>query len=206
MFFNRKLNRQYHNVISTIKSEGEGWTFSSSVSLEDYEYNPSGVYYSVNSAMPDYRETSELEFDANGVVITYHPYQIASYGLVEFSNYILTQDDKYLMYAATQADHLATQALDNGGYIYYHLSDYTVSGTNVKLADIWPSAISQGAALSLLSKIYVQTGDIKYFDACSLLLEPFCTMLEDGGIRDYFNSHVFYEEYPNAEYPILRMF
>ena len=156
--------------------------------------------------MPDYRETSELEFDANGVVITYHPYQIASYGLVEFSNYILTQDDKYLMYAATQADHLATQALDNGGYIYYHLSDYTVSGTNVKLADIWPSAISQGAALSLLSKIYVQTGDIKYFDACSLLLEPFCTMVEDGGIRDYFNSHVFYEEYPNAEYPILRMF
>ncbi len=206
MFFNRKLNRQYHNVISTIKSEGEGWIFSSSVSLEDYEYNPSGVYYSVNSAMPDYRETSELEFDANGVVITYHPYQIASYGLVEFSNYILTQDDKYLMYAATQADHLATQALDNGGYIYYHLSDYTVSGTNVKLADIWPSAISQGAALSLLSKIYVQTGDIKYFDACSLLLEPFCTMVEDGGIRDYFNSHVFYEEYPNAEYPILRMF
>ena len=63
----------------------------------------------------------------------------------------------------------------------------------------WYSAMGQGQAISLLTRMYHITQDRIYLDAAIKALSLFNIDSSEGGIRTYFtNTFVWYEEYPTT--------
>ncbi|OWR55408.1 D-glucuronyl C5-epimerase B isoform X1 [Danaus plexippus] len=61
----------------------------------------------------------------------------------------------------------------------------------------WHSAMSQGHAISLLSRAYHRSGDSRYLRAARRALGPLDRPPDKGGVRALFmNRYVWYEEYP----------
>ena len=61
----------------------------------------------------------------------------------------------------------------------------------------WYSAMGQGQAISLLTRMYHKTKDNLYLDAAINALNLFSIDSSEGGIRTYFaNKFVWFEEYP----------
>ncbi|KAF0301960.1 D-glucuronyl C5-epimerase B [Amphibalanus amphitrite] len=67
------------------------------------------------------------------------------------------------------------------------------------LAPDWSSAMAQGQAMSLLTRVYRATGDRRYLDAARRATAPFNKDSADGGVRTMFqDKYVWYEEYPTV--------
>ncbi|XP_043190302.1 D-glucuronyl C5-epimerase B-like isoform X3 [Amphibalanus amphitrite] len=67
------------------------------------------------------------------------------------------------------------------------------------LAPDWSSAMAQGQAMSLLTRVYRATGDRRYLDAARRAAAPFNKDSADGGVRTMFqDKYVWYEEYPTV--------
>lgn len=61
----------------------------------------------------------------------------------------------------------------------------------------WYSAMAQGQAMSVLTRMYRWTRDAKYLMAASKALNVFLTNSSDAGVRTFFAKEiVWYEEYP----------
>lgn len=61
----------------------------------------------------------------------------------------------------------------------------------------WFSAMSQGHAISLLSRAYHRSGDVKYLQAAKKALYVLDVPAENGGVRAmWLDKYVWYEEYP----------
>lgn len=212
-FVNNKLNKQYHSLVKnatkTVNIHTQNpFNFTKKISLSVFDYNAEGFYYSCRSPLVSYKTDAKIKFDNEGVVKTflfgehmYHPVQIASFGNIQYSNFIHTNDKSFLEDAIKQAIYFVNASDNDDGFLFYSIDDYIVPGTKDKLKAPWPSAMAQGQALSLLSRIYKNTGEAKYLTACKKILIPITLPVDKGGVKGDFNGHVFYEEYPSKSYP-----
>lgn len=175
------------------------YKFPNSVATSINIYDPTNKYFT-------WREVYELSnhVDSSGVKLlyreeinddAYHPVHIAQYGLNQFGNYCETNDPKYLEIACTQADFFV-DSIDKDTGLWYYDFDFEVGGTNETLKSPWFSAMAQGQAISLLSRISHETKDPKYLDTCQLAMKPFYVTVADGGLMRDFFGHVYLEEYP----------
>ena len=105
--------------------------------------------------------------------------------------------------AKTSADYLlAAQEASTGGWPIRVTRTFAFSHLfALKSSDErgWYSAMSQGQAISLLCRVYAETGESAYWRAASDALAPFSVDVARGGVRAYFlNSSdlVWFEEYP----------
>ena len=130
------------------------------------------------------------KFDEEGIPLkyqagqyVYNPVHIAQYALLDRDNVMLVAD--WL---------LKTQDCDTGQWFYHF--DFPVGGTSVTLEAPWASAMAQGEGISVLTYAYDESGEEKYLDAAEFALEPLKVDVEEGGLKQDFFGHDFYEEYP----------
>lgn len=163
------------------------------------------------SALVSRDPSAYVHFDASGVPVVAYPFGThetpfvtAEWGLQNYSWWCRRQfadDDalprpgwraQALAEALRMADHLvATQSTD-GAWFY----SFPFQAGNLQLQPPWPSAISQGVAISLLARAYAVSGNPRYLRAAVRALRPFSRPYQAHGVRDVWDSHPWYEEYP----------
>jgi heparosan-N-sulfate-glucuronate 5-epimerase len=121
---------------------------------------------------------------------------LAQLGLGHFERYAATGADRHLAAARTAGDHLvSTQVREagvhSGGWL--HTFPYV---HRAPLRTPWLSAMAQGEAASLLTRLFVETGDERYAESAVLALRPMRVPVESGGVLGEMGGLPFLEEYP----------
>lgn len=123
-----------------------------------------------------------------------HPVTVCQVGLGWYENYLSSNQESDLSNAIFCADWL----LDNFSIIGdagYWAVPYDVPLFGLKKG--WASSLIQGQALSLLSRIYKSTGEIRYYDCCVKAFDYLIKQRSEGGLR--IDNRYLYEEYPTKE-------
>jgi len=68
----------------------------------------------------------------------------------------------------------------------------------LRLGAGWYSAMSQGQAMSVLTRAFWTTGDRRYLDAARRATAPFAVRSADGGVLASLYGSAWYEEYPTV--------
>ncbi|MCL1897197.1 MAG: D-glucuronyl C5-epimerase family protein [Micrococcales bacterium] len=222
-YFNSKLNKSHRAVLDQVTANQNKVIESQKQLAEELEalvnemnidppyefpsrpnstarpYNPRKMYLSATSENPisDNKDKDGValiyreEADGN----SYHPVAIARYGLGMFSNFIGTGDQVFFDEARIQADYFVRTIDPDTGLFYYDFDFYVHNHQLLKAP--WSSAMAQGLVLSLLARMYDQTGDQKYLETCKLAMKPLALPVANGGLQaQFFGGHPFYEEYP----------
>ncbi|KKR89138.1 MAG: D-glucuronyl C5-epimerase [Candidatus Wolfebacteria bacterium GW2011_GWA1_44_24] len=159
-----------------------------------------GPYYMTFRDKADYGGPK----DKDGVILfdyyfdigrQYNPLAVAQYGLGHYNLYLKTGDKKYLEIAKIQADWLVKnlEKNDKGLAVWkhkfrWHYKQYLSPG--------WYSAHSQGTGISLLGRIYKETGEQKYLEAARQAFISMNVDIKDGGVKFTDNDgNIWLEEY-----------
>jgi heparosan-N-sulfate-glucuronate 5-epimerase len=98
-------------------------------------------------------------------------------------------------YARAAADWFVDNQEENGGWSIK--ANRKLSNGALSLSVGWHSAMAQGQAISLLTRMYSTTNQIKYFDCAKKALKLFDIDSKDNGIKTKFlDKYVWFEEYP----------
>ena len=174
----------------------------SAATAETYERTGSYLDFATR---PKVTDRPDVSFDAAGVPrlarngrLVYNPVTISNHGLERFSLWATSGDEAELARAKSAADWLvANQRLPSGIWVYDY--DFTVGGMGVTLRAPWSSAMAQGVAISLLTRMYAETGDPAYLSAAEAGTAPLDVPVSRGGhVTGFWRnpSKPFYEEYP----------
>lgn len=158
------------------------------------EYSPDGPY-------PGLEGPYQWVIGADGIPIVYYgsalgwrhnPVTTAQYGLWRFGNWVRTHDQSQLLAAEKQADWLvANQDRASGKWFY----DFPLRGYG--LSPPWASAMAQGQAISLLTRVWRATNTPRYLQAAAAALRPFERPVSKGGVVSFLDGHPWYEEAPS---------
>ncbi|MDR1183185.1 MAG: D-glucuronyl C5-epimerase family protein, partial [Coriobacteriales bacterium] len=213
LFLNEKINLLSSTVIdgpspeSSVSIDRRGNTETIIYDFGDQQdislkepYSSDGIYFwSEHIFISRTEDASGVHLVANGATgdMVYNPAAIARYGLNQYSNYLKLQDPVYMDDARVQADYLV-DALDPETGVLLNEFDSTINTGSAYeiLRAPWVSADAQGLTCSLLARMYDQTGDEKYSEACKLAIQPFLRTVEDGGVTREFQGYTFFESYP----------
>ena len=164
----------------------------------DLPYNSATVYgYNLN--VP--RDAAGVRmYDLNGVLYN-HPVLQAQDGLMSLSDYRLTNEARYLNRAAVDAQRLIDRrVLSDGAWYYPYPFDFALHGyPSTVLRAPWFSAMAQGQALSLFTRLYQVTGAQKWRDAADATFTSFRNAPVQG-LPSVVNlgpsNYLWLEEYP----------
>ncbi|VUZ84800.1 hypothetical protein MELA_01174 [Candidatus Methylomirabilis lanthanidiphila] len=159
-----------------------------------------GDYYMPFHAKADYGGP----FDQAGVpLLNYHgsigcqynPIAIAQYGLGNFNRFKETGEAGRCSRALAAADWLVANLEPNrqGLWMWHHHFDWHYRTT---LKAPWYSGLAQGQGISLLVRVFAETGEARYREAARRAFEAFGREPADGGVsyRDE-RGRVWFEEY-----------
>lgn len=144
-------------------------------------------------------------FDANGILYyeyggmvssqgsQYNPAYIAWYGLICINQFFLSGNKQKLKIAENYAQWLVDNYDYNERAWVYPFDKY--EGTCL-LKSPWKSAMSQGLAISLLTRIGKICSRDDCFDLAEKAFKVFQLSIEDGGVQTEFNGSCYFEEYP----------
>lgn len=167
-----------------------------------HRYDPTGEYLNY-ADRSDIGHGTNTKLDKHGVVkvrhgsgYVYNPVTIAQYGLQEWSKYVRTDKPGHLHTAVVQAGWLvANQHRAAGTWTYSY--DFAVGGMDETMHAPWSSAMAQGQAMSLLTRIAsAYPKHPAYLAAARRAYRPLWKDVDDGGLADTFRGHTIYEEYP----------
>ena len=141
--------------------------------------------------------------DAEGVRMVYrfgrlwdHVSAQARYGLDNVNAYRATGDTAYLVRAEAQAQRLIDRHLDVGG-AWFHPYDWVWGA----MRPPWYSALGQGYALSLFTRLYELTGDAAYKTAADATFASYLVAgpAKTPWVSDVDSSgHLWLQEYPGG--------
>lgn len=159
-----------------------------------------GRYYLNFESKLDYPEKMDPQgvplWRTNDEPYFYHPIVIAQYALGIYEHLYRSKfnDENLKNKFLTQVDWFKNNfiEIDCGKiwYIYYDIPLY-------KIKKPWYSALSQGEAVSVLTRAYLITEDESLLKLCEDAINPFTLEVKDGGLINYFNNIPIYEEYPS---------
>ena len=129
-------------------------------------------------------------FDQNGVpLLNYHgkigkqynPIAIAQYGLGHYNLYKKNKSEQNLKIAVKQADWLVNNLETNsyGIKVWMHHFDWEY---REKLKAPWYSALAQGNGISLLVRIFNETGEKKYLQTAKEAFKSLTITVDKGGV------------------------
>lgn len=125
----------------------------------------------------------------------YNPLAVAQYGLGHYNLFLKTGNRSHLGIAKTQGDWLVENLEPNtkGLRVWkhkfrWHYKQYLAPG--------WYSAHSQGTGISLLGRLYKETGEKKYLEAAKSAFESLDVRMSAGGVK-FVDEHgnIWLEEY-----------
>lgn len=131
----------------------------------------------------------------------YHPIVICQYALGIFEHLYQSgfRNEKLKTDFFVQADWLVENAVNNGigkvWYVGYNIPEYG-------LFKPWYSALSQGEAVSVLTRAYMISKNEIYLRVAEDAIKPFNILVQEGGLLNHFNSLPIYEEYPSPIRPV----
>lgn len=174
-------------------------------------YDASGVYLDYLSRS-NIAGGSNVRLDSNGVItvkngstFVYNPTTIAQYGLQQYSYYVRDRTSAALHSAVVQAGWLVShQNSGTGAWTYSY--PFGVGGMNETLPAGWSSAMAQGQAMSLLTRVYRSyPTKTAYLAAAKKALAPLLIPVSAGGLAATFQGATYLEEYPTKSAPTLAL-
>lgn len=132
----------------------------------------------------------------------HNPAYICWWALLNLNQYVKTKNKKNLDAFLIQADWLEKNAKRWGkGMVWTY--DFDWNEGKAILRKPWISAMSQGLAMSVLTRAYKITHEKRYLETARSALPPFSIEVRKHGLMTKDGSLVFYEEYP--AYPLARV-
>lgn len=164
-------------------------------------YDPEGQYLDLAS-MPTIGASPRIRLDERGIPLVrygelwaHNPVTTAQKGLQEFSRWTLDGVHGRLAGAVKLAEWLCkTQDPESGLWTYDF--DFSLSGFGTTLMGPWHSALAQGQAMSLLSRVYRVTNQQSFLEAARIACLPLERDVSSGGLQADFFGHPYFEEYP----------
>jgi heparosan-N-sulfate-glucuronate 5-epimerase len=126
----------------------------------------------------------------------YNPCTVAEYGLENWERYLDDPRPAWRDRFLQQAGWLVAQA-DHGNWRYR----FDWPRPSVRLRSGWISGISQGKAVSLLLRVWQETGDEAFAGAARAGLEVFGEDIGRGGLAAAVDGGTWFEEYPDPDCP-----
>jgi hypothetical protein len=176
-----------------------------------YRYDPFGPWLDAGPRGPLTSEacvpTADnpcLGLDGHGIPIVnyggtigvqYNPFTIAGDGLQWYSSFLYSRQRTQLRDAVREANWLVAHQEPDGRWLYrFPDAEYLIQRP-------WPSAITQGAGISLLVRMWRHTRDHRYLKAAERALLPYSRPVASGGVLALWGKHWFYEEAPSPARP-----
>jgi heparosan-N-sulfate-glucuronate 5-epimerase len=120
---------------------------------------------------------------------------ICQWGLGCYERYLAGEGTEWLRSAVAAGDYLlGTQEQDGplaGGWAHRHAYPHTYS-----LSPPWLSGIAQGQAASLLVRLHLATGDLRYATGAKNAVRPLSVPIKRGGLLASLDGGMFPEEFP----------
>ncbi len=142
-----------------------------------------------------------MMFNINGELY-YHPVNMTQWMLYFLDSYKQTGIQNYLNRTELFADKMMELAIDYRGAKYFSY-DFDIFAHGYKDSPLnapWYSGMAQGLALSLFSRLYIETHNEKYLSFASLILNSFKNLrTADDELYTAFideNNYYWIEEYP----------
>lgn len=102
----------------------------------------------------------------------------------------------HLEHFLVAADWLTNNQDEHGGWSVP--VERSIADKRLILPAGWYSAMAQGHALSVLTRAYVVTNDMKYFQGAKRALQLFKIKASKGGVLNELFGHPWFEEYPTT--------
>lgn len=157
-------------------------------------------------SLPAVRDSSGIPMKVVAGRRYYSPAGLAEYGLKREEGYRRSADPAYLATASNVLDKLMAIGVrsEGGLFIPYHF-DLRMHGSRTEVMQApWYSAMAQGIALSLASRLYRDTGQAPYLAAADLLFGSFRHLGQGPGPWVTYvdaRGYLWLEEYPEADQP-----
>jgi hypothetical protein len=195
--------------------------FFASSALAEYFEKKSFKPYSASGVYPFWSETwvplgNRIEMDRAGIPYvsyregtTYNATTISLYGLLAYNRYLKKDSPESRAEFLKFAQWLVIHQNHECG-CWYHELDTTYVALDETLRHPWPSAMTQGLAISVLTRAYHLTQDKSFLNAANQALPLFKRPVEQGGVRRDFtvlpaspssDSLPYFEEYPTKPSP-----
>lgn len=119
----------------------------------------------------------------------YFPTAIFQYGLGAYDLYLDTKENRYLEKAVRCAEWAVEKQEENGAWnnFFFEFPEHPYC------------AMAQGEACSLLSRMYLATGEEKYKNAAKKAVDFMLLPLEDGGTTEYSDKDIILKEYTHLD-------
>lgn len=162
---------------------------------------PDGQYLNYATGRSDIGRGSNVTFDDAGVIMVrrgtgyvHNPVTISQYGLQQFSYWALRGDTAARHRAVLQANWLLRNQDTRTGLWAYDYP-FSVGAMSETLPAGWSSAMAQGQAVSLLSRIYSAFSTKGGYRTAAMRAKwPFRRSVENGGLTTTFQGMPHYEE------------
>lgn len=168
------------------------------------DYDPAGVYLDTAESAP-FASAWKTRVGKDGIVefryagkAVKHPARIAMYGLQQYSIWVRTKNRAARASAIRHAQWLVRHQDPVTGAWKYPFP-YRVGGTKVVLPKGWVSAMAQGQAISLLTRVHrMLPSNPTFLRSARRGLIPLRTHVKQGGTLATFHGRPFFEEYPTT--------
>lgn len=132
----------------------------------------------------------------------YHPVSMAMYGLYVYESYRITADPEHLRRAEANARALLDGATELGGALWFgYPFDHELHGdSSMTLEAPWYSGMAQGQVLSLLARLYDETGEESWRQAADGVLASYevNSPREAPWFAHAIDGRLWLEEYPDT--------
>jgi len=130
----------------------------------------------------------------------FNPSYLCMYALMNLNKYYKNRNQESKKIFLEIANWLVKNAKSyKGSCVWTYDFDWKEGKTFLR--NPWISAMSQGLAMSVLSRAYKLTGDKKFLKIAYGAASVFRLDVKNGGVKTVENDDVFYEEYPAKPYP-----
>ena len=170
-------------------------SYSHSTSPVDYDPSDPLKYFLNQKSRASYNgpydDTGIPLFQSQGKLVHF-PIFITLYGLGHVELYRTTNNENNLSKSIGVANWLCDYQQNSGVWL-----------TNIKvkkfgLHNPWPSAMGQGLAISMLTRVFQITKNEKYLDKAKKAIQPYQKTYDKGGVAGYIGNLVIYDEYPSS--------
>ncbi|MBN2227302.1 MAG: hypothetical protein JW763_08035 [candidate division Zixibacteria bacterium] len=180
------------------------------ITSKSYYHTLAKIAYHPDNAMPYYLDQTRRAdypgpYDDNGLPLyvgkgktTHLPVHIAFWALGHLQAYLNSNDISHRKCFLAAADWLVSSQNDHG------IWPTPFPMKRFGLDSGFPSAMSQGLAISCLIRAFSMTEDRRFWDSAENALKPFHVEIRGGGVASYDDGRTWFEEYP--AYPFKHVF
>lgn len=168
------------------------------------EYNEICDYFNYGLTK-NYRASDTMQLDNDGIPkvlgengFYYNPVTVSQYCLSVYGKYLIGTNTLEDFIKA--ADKLVSLQDESGAFRYQSSFKYYLSGQMIESG--WVSGMAQGQAISVLTRAYHVTKDIKYLESAKRAFEFLITPIEQGGtmgtladLDPLLDDYIIFEEY-----------